>query len=488
MAKKERAAPKGESGRCDGVFRKALMVIRRRWSMSWQRWRRLSRFRQNLAVGLLIALSIHLAHDTGLVRGSEDLAVDWMNRLQVDTDWLNASSRGSPPTYTLIDMDEKTFKAWKEPFYVPRDRLARLIHYAATGGARAIIVDVDISRPGTELNADEALRRVVAEYPPSAPDLLLMRTLEPPGEGGDGVPRWRHTILDESTLSAAVHWVHPRFNADPQDHTLRRWRLVEFGCLEGRPRWLPSAQLLVDILLTDGRDGWQQVQAQLRSFTPPTCDEEFFRQPIGPERVSYGAAPARKTVVLNAHGVHQRVIYSYTYPTGNSRNPVPTGLIILRAERVLQDVENKLVDLVRNRIVTIGASYTASRDLHHTPVGEMPGALVLLNAVKSLHQFGQLRGPNNWIKLLLEIPFILVMAYAFARFDSLRAVLFSGISVILILVPASFWLFRYGIWIDLAAPILGMQAHDLWADIEEMQDARRASKAPARGTGVANHR
>jgi len=50
--------------------------------------------------------------------------------------------------------------------------------------------------------------------------------------------------------------------------------------------------------------------------------------------------------------------------------------------------------------MVIGASFAESRDRHLTPLGEMPGTLVLINAIQSLYQHGELTAPPLWVKLL----------------------------------------------------------------------------------------
>lgn len=55
------------------------------------------------------------------------------------------------------------------------------------------------------------------------------------------------------------------------------------------------------------------------------------------------------------------------------------------------------------RVVGIGASFAESRDRHLTPLGEIPGALVLINAMQSLYRHGELTAPPRctsscWLK------------------------------------------------------------------------------------------
>ena len=189
--------------------------------------------------------------------------------------------------------------------------------------------------------------------------------------------------------------------------------------------------------------------------------------------MSYGD----RNVRLDAHGVDQRVIYSYS--DSPRQGTAPPGLARISAAALVKHLPGASSEPVRGRIVVIGASYDASRDRHETPVGPMPGAMVLLNATKSLNQFGQIHGPSTRAVLLTEAGLILLMAWLFTRFDSWWATLLTGSLIILILVPVSLWWFRYGVWIDLAAPILAMAMHQAFANWE--QSRPHADEGPPGG-------
>jgi len=449
-------------------------------AVSGRVWRRFSHFQQNILIGVLIAVALHLAHNTVWVRDVEDWAMDWMNRLQVDTGLLAAEP--GRVGYTFIDMDEAAFAAWDEPYHVPRDRLLQLIRYAAEGGAASIVVDVDLSRGGVVPAADQALQHYLAAYPADAPPLILMRTFAADNPASGGLPGLRHTYFDAAITSPAIHWAQPHFEVDSGDRAIRRWRLVEAGCLNGVATWLPSPQLLTTLLLESAAATWPAVAQRLAAATAADCSGQAMPQA--------GAAGtlrlAGRDLNLFAGGARQRVIYSVSdrLPLGAEAldyRRLPAGLITGSATPPASDP-------VQGRVVVIGASYQASHDVHRTPVGDMPGALIILNAIKSLQQFGQLQGPPVWIKAVIEGALILLMAWAFARFSSIGGVLLTGVGVAVVLVPVSFYVFRHGIWVDLAAPILGMQLHQMWAKFEEglalknrlktlqaMADARQAN-------------
>jgi CHASE2 domain-containing sensor protein len=101
-----------------------------------------------------------------------------------------------------------------------------------------------------------------------------------------------------------------------------------------------------------------------------------------------------------------------------------------------------------------------------TPIGWMPGSLILANAVQSLGHYGELRTPSLGMTVLVEAGLIIIMSWSFARFRSLWGSLLSGLVVLLVLLPASLLLFRYGTWLSFAVPLIAILLHKLIAEIE----------------------
>ena len=423
-------------------------------------WQKLSHFIQNIIVGVLIALLIHLGHGTHWVQDPEDMAMDWMNQLQVDTPYL--ASEDKRDGYTFIDMDEAAYQTYGEPYHIPRDKLLQLIRFAAKGEAQTIIVDVDLTLPGSDPKADQALIDFLSKYSPTSPNLILLRTFKPQQSDARGLATIRKTFFDNKITSPAIHWAQPRFTLDLKDHNIRRWRLVEAGCLDDEPQWVPSPQLLTVLLETQGREGWKNLAPGLNSALPADCSGEVDLHHGDTTSIKL----AQGSVDIDSRGVQQRVLFSYSdnLKIGDTQ----LGYHRQAATIITENKQPPLSDDIKGKHVVIGASYYASHDIHQTPVGAMPGALIIVNAIKSLQQYGQLNGPPGWIKLLIEVVLITFMAKVFSHYneDSLKAVFLIGFAFVLVLVPISFYVFRFGIWVDLAVPILGMQLHQVVADYE----------------------
>ena len=94
-----------------------------------QWWSRLSRDRRrfflNLIIGLVILFLLQIFHNAPVLRESEDAAMDWVMRMRKCT-------VSNEPTFPFgwIDIDDETYRDWKEPLYMPREKLAKLIEFA----------------------------------------------------------------------------------------------------------------------------------------------------------------------------------------------------------------------------------------------------------------------------------------------------------------------------------------------------------------------
>jgi len=138
--------------------------------------------------------------------------------------------------------------------------------------------------------------------------------------------------------------------------------------------------------------------------------------------------------------------------------PAP-DLVTVSAHLITDSNHEISDDLIANRVVIIGASFAESGDIHRTPIGEMPGALIIANAIKSLSLYGQIRTPPAWAQWFLRLLLIMLAAWVFSQFTSLTAIFVAGTVIIAVLVPISFYFFKYGLWLDFAVPLFAMMIH-----------------------------
>jgi hypothetical protein len=276
-----------------------------------------------------------------------------------------------------------------------------------------------------------------------------MRGLQESSLDKTGLPHFRDAYTGSLQEHKNITWAQPLFSKDIIDGRIRRWRLIEAVCAEEKPAWYPSPQI-VSLSLTSGMD-WHAIEKEINAFLPDDCHTPVSKESVDALELIIGD----HTVDLGAKGFHQRVIYSYS--NKHKLGSAEIGYQRIPAHIITESDTQPSYEPVANKIVVIGASHQDSRDIHQTPVGSMPGALIVLNAVKSLKQFGQLDSIPLWTKILLETITITLMAYLFQRYNSLTAVFVIGVAIMVLLAPFSFYFFRYGVWVDLAAPILAMQ-------------------------------
>lgn len=221
-------------------------------------WRRIPGFWQNFVAGLIIIGLLLSLDKLQIVKDWEDWAVDVMIRLNVKLARMTGFHHGrSDLNFTFLDMDEKSFlhENWNEPFHVPREKLLKLIQFAVKGKASLIVVDVDLSKAGSDASADKALIDFIATYPASAPPLIFMRTKRSHQTGQlAGLGEFKETIF-KGIERPNVHFARPLFRRTKKDSVVRSWHLLDQGCFKGEGKAVPSVQLLTYALLKDRQNG-----------------------------------------------------------------------------------------------------------------------------------------------------------------------------------------------------------------------------------------
>jgi CHASE2 domain-containing sensor protein len=408
----------------------------------------------------------------------------------------------------FFDIDERTYRAWGEPLFVPRDKLLELIRFAAEAPARLLVVDVELTKhvpvparpastpplrndPSIPMEPDRALADYLRRYSErssastSAPHMIFARTIgprtpsdeRPAGPLGDGTLREeRPSEFLEAVVgsSPVLHWASPLSDRD-DDGLVRNWRLFEPTCLDRSPHAIPSMALL----------SWAVLRTPLMSrgaFTPASFQNELERQ-FAPSaatcvdaRASMPASKASpmpwvlydgvlgKRLILSAKpsDLEQRIFYKFQTTTSlaDSFSHVPALLITERTDQPLSP------DLVAGKTVVIGSSYEAGKDLHETPIGEMPGAMVVINQINALMEFGQFQEVSRAIRWAGLLLLIVIFSLSFSFFTKTWGAHISTLIINAVLLPVSLWLFQYGWWLDLVFPLFVLQAYQKFIDID----------------------
>lgn len=435
-----------------------IYSLRQCWQRVPEFWRHVA---GNIIVGIAIAVALHAAHSTSWVGRFENVAMDSMMYVKSNTlAMLTGSEQSSSLKLTYIDIDEDTYRDWDEPFHVPRRKIQQLLSYAVSGGARAIVLDIDLAKASDD---DSVLSDFLHSYKENDPPLFLLRSRYPASEHTQQQDYHLRPSFLEGNLGKNIYWGQSLFKVSDYDQELRYWELYEIGCLHGKPVVIPAFQLLIDVYLTSPGD-LEKIIAQLQQKLPETCDslQQFTQMPSGVPPLHYG----NKTIQLE-YGANQRLGERIIYTIPWNRKAGWEEYYYRPARDITEAKQPFSADTIRDRVVIIGASYKGSRDIHKTPIGEMPGAMIILNAIKSLNKYGQMKPPPEVYKWIIEIVLIIGVSWAFAYFHSMLATILIGSITILVLAPISYMLFKYGVWVDFAGPLLGIQMHQMLEQYKE---------------------
>ncbi len=465
-----------------------------------QWWRGLSlerrHFLGNLMIGLSIVLLLNIFHNAPFRREAEDVAMDRVMRMR-------KGSVPNKPTLPLgwIDIDDKTYLDWNEPLYVPREKLADLIKFALESQPKMVVVDVDLAQRSHDKTLEEPIEEVLAKHADKCrgkplvsegyPPVVLLASLRPSEKG---LPVQRTSNLDKLVEgSQHIFWASPLFDKD-WDQTIRRWRIWEAVWQEAnnRPAALPSIQLLAATLLTGREGAMEGLQSCLDSIALEgytTTAEQAISGDKPPCTVTlWDGFPQRKMELsLPMDQVERRILYAIPWQTdaaGTSGSTIPTVRTTGDQERLLlsrisaRNVRDKQGmpgnSDFKGRVVFIGGSFRDGRDIHSSPLGEMPGVLILINSLNSLLQ-QKAHEVCLPLKVLFEILLITLLSIAFSVWGSFWGIKVVNLTIIFVLLPVSVWLFGYGLWLDFALPLAAIQIYQKAVAFEKIRAARRVT-------------
>lgn len=443
-------------------------------------------FLKSLLIGLFIALFLIMLHykHIYLVQELEDTAIDWMIALYQGH--LPTPTTPSTP-YIFLDIDERTYQAWGEPLYMPRNHLLTLIQFAVNNQAQVVIVDIDLSQSRLPESDDKELQTYLENYstrcsplstsstPPQCPPIILVRSLRPlldeqgqPTRQLEARPSFLEATVEKSNH---VFWATAEFYLEKY-YYIRHWQLWHQNLQ--KPKFLPSIQLLAAKFINNhGRPPLDllaclQDQHRLSSSdpskrdTPPSCQ--------GQSKLNLSPTQTR---------LQQRIVYKMpwrlkpeeTRPFICSTQDCPPAqqrplLEIISAHSIIQATAHQQLPeegRIKDSVVLIGGSFADSRDIYATPVGLMPGALIILNSIHSLLQPGELNVVWWWLNLLIEAALIVVISVFFSVFGTSLGKMFIYLMVTFgLLFSLSLLQFPTGVWLDFAIPPLAVIFHYLY--------------------------
>ncbi len=470
-------------------------------------------FVSNVLIGIVVEISLVLLSNVPQVQVVQNQIFDM---LMIAYQEMPLPSNSKRVPIRLIEIDEETYRdrRWGggEPVIAPRAQLAQVIAAALQSGAAQVVVDIALDNRATDEEAELIQKINQSSHDASTHQhLLLVRSLrfaqasqDTPSGTGLALPSLRRSVwdglADTDIGTVHLHNVAPNFVLSG-DHVVREWKLWEIACIEGerdtRMVVLPSVQL--------------ELYAVRRGST--TAGVPWNKPQLVTEQVDGRAVPcvwAKTTASRLEHNVRQwiennltdlrigddraanRIFFSIPWHS-KFASPVistdsdgrPVSLFRSYSAQQLLGVDAfgqapPPLPSLRGAVVLIGQTFSESRDFHTTPIGVMPGVIVVANAVDTIFAFDALREPAVAYRIGFTAIVIVLAAFAFAKWPKSRFVNWSFAVALILLLPLTAWLFRRGIWLEIAIPLVAIKIHTA------METRRHGAKRERRKLSNAN--
>jgi len=467
------------------------------------------RFTINLIIGIAIEIALFAFHDAPKLQSLQNSIFDMIMTVYSDLPLRGTSGR---VPIRLVDIDDATYRdaRWGggEPPIAPRHELANVIVAVLRTGADEVVVDIVLdNRNGPEER--ELVREVIDSRrdSPNLQHLLLVRSLRLPSREQDATARATNVEASLSTVRRAawdgapaspglqIHDVVPNFVVT-SDHVLREWLLWQAACIEdgdesGHMVVFPSVQLELAAI----RAGFTRDELPWNQPVPIQEERNGRRVPC----IWAHATARRKTDELrqwvstnlglrvSENALASRIMYSipwlgeYATPTiTNSHTATPEPLFVSYSAQQLLGPDAlgaapKELPSMRGSVVLLGQTFAGSQDFHTTPVGNMPGVMVLANSIDTIFAYRSVREPTLLYRFALAALVIGLIAFMLAKWPRSRLVKWAFAVMLVFLLPITIWLFRKGVWLDVALPLIAIR---IYVAIEARRRALAKAEAP----------
>ncbi len=401
------------------------------------------RFLLALALGFAASALVATATSLGHFSGYQGKALDLYF-------WAQGQTRA--PEIVLVGIDEAAFSRLQERQPIPRDYLAGLIRGLRKSGARLIALDVDL-RHSTTPAEDRALVSVLHSAPenPGIP-VVLARTLSAvPAAGGGN--RYNPRPLFDPKLEADSGFAEvpkdddgffrrlPLVAPQPDGGAFPSLALAMLARLGGMDTSTLARALAGPEPIGLSLPVWDETRGQFAEPAPLRffLDDDWKINFIGP-------APSFLTIPSDA-----------VYPLGQDEQPVA------------QD------NPFRDRIVLVGATFSASRDAFPTPRGAMHGVEIHASILHTLLTRSYIR-PIPWeTSLFVQFVLCLGLSGLFTALRSNQALLIALFGAWLLHFTGSIWPALFGsYWFDCLTPIVAIR---LSCSVHEAMERRRIRRS-----------
>jgi len=143
------------------------------------------------------------------------------------------------------------------------------------------------------------------------------------------------------------------------------------------------------------------------------------------------------------------------------KNAVPT-LTIFSAQPYTESPPQASSEELTGSIVIIAGSYHEMDDIYSTPLGDMPSAIIVINAIHSLlrHEEVELL---PIVGLLIIVLFVAILSTLFEIFPFYLIMIVLSTLTIFVLLPLTMIFFHYGMWLSFALPLFVVSIYQVIA-------------------------
>jgi len=361
----------------------------------------------------------------------------------------------------LVAIDEQSYKYLGTPSLTPNRAIATLIDRVAVSSPVAILVDIDIAHE-LDKKDGEALKDVLQAYPTKG-DAPLILVREYTKDNRILSTKYDTVISENPKLFWASSIVKP-----DSDGIVRGYQ--DTGFCEVSENAFPSTVSIFSQFYSQ-RDS-QNLSEPSVQCKPADKSRRFLYSFT--DELEEGTRRATTTV----NGIERPVFQKISALSLLGKEELHTGFLA-------------------GSIIVIGNTHIAARDTHLSPLGDMPGATILANAIYSEVAFGTIQTLPLWQSLLLVCVMTIIPVAIFAGHhmacnqypDTLGllssptwpALLVSTLLFLAWYLVSPWALFNRGIWIDLVAPqvvvAIWLEVFEVWSLTTEVKNLRRKLKS-----------
>jgi CHASE2 domain-containing sensor protein len=399
--------------------RKLKSIFLGRHRTGRERWR---------AVTVILVAALTLL---GLGQGAVHLYEGMTDSDQVNR--LSAFFAGPPPAQfpvTLIDIDDPARKAWGLPATAPHKALSELIAIARESGALAIVLDFDLSFDNPAQQADPTLYNMLFNYRPEWAPLMIVRWVPftKTEQRTYTAEAYRATAYDKAVEGKPnVMWISA-VPLQTGDRVIRQLRLWQVHCETASGEVHPAAPLALLSLLNGG----EHRQATIEYLSARATEEcgNGAAPPVGWPPFRERAATIPYTIDGEGAAIGARQIELLGRTVQLARR-VGAGVLVDYTPGLADRVDRKApidAEPFAGRAVVIGATHADTRDIHMTPFGSMPGALIIANTLASARTMVEVPDAGPLLRNVLAIVLFAVFGYIAAHLKPVPAVVVIGIA------------------------------------------------------------